>query len=583
MTKVNEPHNIPKYKRELLGSKDSITCIGNGQFGGKANGLVFIQSVILEKFDRDAFPDIQITVPKMVVLCTDIFDEFMAANDLYEIALSDSQDTRIAHAFQKAHLPSEMVGDLWSMIANVHTPLAIRSSSMLEDAIYEPFAGIYATKMIANNQLDTVSRFNKLIEAIKFVYASTYFKKAKNYFNAVSRSISDEKMAVIVQEVVGRRHGIRYYPNISGVARSYNYYPLGHASPVEGIVELALGLGRTIVDEGMSWNYSPAYPNANPPFNSINDLMKNSQNSFWAVNMGHISDYDPVRETEYLIKSNLAEADNDGVLNLLASSYDYRSDRLYPGTYGNFPRVLTFAPILQMNELPLNDLVVSLMQVSQQEVGTPIEMEFALSVDPENKNSVSFGFLQVRPMVVSSEEVDLFQCEMSGDNVLLASETVMGNGVDSTILDIVYVKPDQFRKESARDIVKELEQINSELRNAGKHYLLIGFGRWGSRDPWLGIPVEWGQISGAKVIVESTLPEINVDLSQGTHFFHNINSFQVSYFSVHHSGKYKIDWNWLSRQQISKDKQFVRHVKLKHPICVKVDGRTSRGVIQKWY
>ncbi|MBU0711963.1 PEP/pyruvate-binding domain-containing protein [bacterium] len=581
MTKVNEPHNIPKYNRELLGSKDSITCIGKGQFGGKANGLVFIQNVILEKFKHDDFTDIHISVPKMIVLCTDVFDEFMAANNLYEIALSDSADTRIAHAFQKANLPSEMVGDLWSMIANVHIPLAIRSSSMLEDAIYEPFAGIYATKMIANNQLETVTRFNKLVEAVKFVYASTYFRKAKNYFKAVNRSISEEKMAVIVQEVVGHRHGNRYYPNISGVARSYNYYPLGHASPDEGVAELALGLGRTIVDEGISWNYSPAYPHANPPFNSVNDLMKNSQNSYWAVNMGSIADYDPVKETEYLVKCNLAEAEKDGVLNLLASSYDYHSDRLYSGTFGNFPRVLTFAPVLQMNELPLNDVVKSLLQLSQQEVGTSVEMEFALSINPANNVRASLGFLQVRPMVVSADEVDITQSEMTGDDVLLASETVMGNGICTTISNIVYVKPDRFRKESARDIVKELEQINLDLRTDGKRYLLIGFGRWGSRDPWLGIPVEWGQISSAKVIVESTLPEINVDLSQGTHFFHNINSFQVSYFSVHHSGKYKIDWDWLNQQPILSDQQFVRHIQLASPIRVKVDGRSSKGVIQK--
>lgn len=582
MKDLKEPHKIPKYNRELLGSKENITCIGNGQFGGKANGLVFIQKVILKEFDNRRFPDFQIAVPKVIVLCTDIFDEFMEGNNLWDIALSDAPDDRIAHAFQKASLPSEMVGDLWSMIANVHTPLAIRSSGMLEDALYEPFAGIYTTKMIANNQLDTVTRFNKLTEAIKFVYASTYFRNAKNYLKAVNRSIAAEKMAVIVQEVVGRRHKDRYYPDISGVARSYNYYPLGHANPEEGIVELALGLGRTIVDEGVSWSYSPAYPSANPPFNSVQDLMKNSQNSFWAVNMGPIAEYDPVKETEYLVKCDLTDADGDGVLNLLASSYDYRSDRLYPGAYGKFPRALTFAPVLQMNEIPLNDAVQALLQVSQQAVGTPVEIEFALSID-QKKKYVYFGFLQVRPMVVSGEEVNISVNEMTGDNILLSSERVMGNGIIDSIYDIVYVKPERFRRESAWDIVRELEQVNADLQERGRRYLLIGFGRWGSRDPWLGIPVEWGQISGAKVIVESTLPEINVDLSQGTHFFHNINSFQVSYFSVHHSGKNKIDWEWLEQQPFSKDMQFVRHIELKSPIRVKVDGRSSKGVIEKWY
>ena len=583
MKPASEIHNIPKYNRELLGSKENITCIGKGQFGGKANGLVFIDKVILKKFPVDRYPNFSFSVPKMIVLSTEIFDEFMNLNRLWDIALSDSSDSRIAHAFNKANLPSEMVGDLWSMIANVHIPLAIRSSSMLEDAIYEPFAGVYATKMIANNQLDTTTRFNKLIEAIKYVFASTYFQNAKNYFKAVNRSIEAEKMAVIVQEVIGIRHSARYYPNVSGVARSYNYYPFGHAQPDEGIVELALGLGRTIVDDGVSWSYSPTHPAANPPVNSVGDLMKTSQNSFWAVNMGDMKEYDPLKETEYLIRCDLSDADNDSVLNLLASSYDYHSDRLYPGNFGNFPRILTFAPILQMNEIPLNDVIKRLLEHSKLEVGAPVEMEFAVSIDPKDKDHIHFGFLQVRPMVVSAEEIEISQTDMSAENVLLASEKVMGNGLINHLSDIVYIKPETFNKSLTTEIAKEVNLMNSTFRKNGKHYVLIGFGRWGSRDPWLGIPVDWGQISNAKVIIESTLPDIDVDMSQGTHFFHNINSFQVSYFSVHHTGKYNIDWKWLNEQEVIEDMQFIRHIHLKSPMRVKVDGRSGKGVIEKWY
>ncbi len=581
MAEKFERHNIPRYNRELLGSKEKITCIGKGHFGGKANGLVFIQKVLRETLNTGEFEKIQVRVPKMIVLCTDIFDEFMRINDLYGVVYSDAADDRIAHAFQKANLPSELVGDLWTMIANVHTPLAIRSSSMLEDAMYEPFAGIYATKMTSNNQFDTVTRFHKLIESIKFVYASTYFRNAKTYFKAVNHCIEEEKMAVIVQEVVGRRYDDRYYPDISGVARSYNFYPLGHAQPEEGIAELALGLGRIIVDEGISWSYSPEYPNANPPFNSVNDLMKQTQTKFWAVNMGHIHEYDPTKETEYLIRCDLDKADKDGVLCQIASSYDYQSDRLFPGAYGKFPKIVTFAPILQIEEIRLNDVIKRLLQISEEAVGTPVEMEFAVTLDPKTRGRAYFGFLQVRPMVVSSEEVNVSITDLQAEQALLASETVMGNGIIDTITDIVYVKPDQFKKESSKNIVPELEKINAELLNAGKPYLLLGFGRWGSRDPWLGIPVNWSHISGAKVIVESTLPEINVDLSQGTHFFHNINSFQVSYFSIHHAGKYPVDWNWLEQQTVVSDEQFIRHVNLNKPILVKVDGRTGRGVILK--
>lgn len=582
MPENSGPHNIPRYHRELLGSEDRITCIGRGRFGGKANGLIFIRDVLRDAFAVDEFPQIRVSVPRMIVLATDIFEEFMSLNELYEIACSDAPDERIAHAFQQANLPSELVGDLWSLIARVHRPLAIRSSGMLEDALYKPFAGVYATKMTPNNQFDTTIRFRKLIESIKFVYASTFFNKAKAYFKAVRHSIEEERMAVIVQEVVGQRYNDRFYPHISGVARSYNFYPLGHASPSEGVVELALGLGQTIVDEGISWSYSPEYPRANPPYNSIDDLMQQTQTGFWSVQMGRIPGYDPIRETEYLTKGDLEQAERDGVLRQLASSYDSSSDRIVPGAYPRLPKIINFAPLLQLEEIPLNNLVRKLLKISEEAVGTPVEMEFAVRLDDKTRDAADFGFLQVRPMVVSADEVQISPAEMTGERVLVASEAVMGNGINDSIRDVVYVDPACFHKGCAAGIVPELDQINSALLEAGQSYVLIGFGRWGSRDPWLGTPVDWGQICGARVIVEATLPEINVDLSQGTHFFHNINNFQVSYFSVHHAGKYRIDWDWLSDQSTVWKGQFVRHVRLGQALLVKVDGRSSRGVIYKW-
>jgi hypothetical protein len=433
--------------------------------------------------------------------------------------------------------------------------------------------------MIPNNQPGTDPRYNFLTEAIKYVYASTFFKDAKSYIRATRQKSEDEKMAVIIQEVVGLRHAERFYPHISGVARSYNFYPSGHANPEDGVVDLALGLGKTIVDGGMVWSFSPAYPKSVPPYSSIRELLNNSQTKFWAVNMGKPPEHDPIRETEYLLHCSLKEAEFDGTIEFLASTYVPDRDRLAVGTAHRGPRLLNFAPILQMNKLPLVDLIQKLLKICEEAVGAPVETEFAITLDNKQAAPARFGFLQVRPMVVSDEKVDLEMDELHGDSVLLASENVMGNGTRDDLVDIVYVKPETFEAKHTPRIMADLEQINLSLTNQERPYLLIGFGRWGSSDPWLGIGVNWGQIAGAKVIVEATLPDMNVELSQGSHFFHNLSSFQVTYFCVHHDRRYKIDWDWLSRQDSAAETEFVRHIRLKRPIHVKVDGRKSRGVI----
>ncbi len=570
---------ISPFNRKFFDGEEKLSAIGSGAPGGKASGLAFIEEIISEKFKREVFPEIEVAIPTMTVIKSDVFDAFMKRNNLYELEFSSMPDDLIAHKFQKADLPAEILGDLRSLIKGVNRPLAIRSSSILEDAMYEPFAGIYATKMIPNNQFDTDERFRRLVEAIKFVYASTYFKDARDYIKATTHKQEEEKMSVIIQEVVGKRHGDRFYPVLSGVARSYNFYTTGHARPEEGVVNLALGLGKTIVDGGKSWSYSPAYPRANPPYGSVGDLLKATQINFWAVNMGKPPAYDPVKETEYLIKAGLMEAEEDGCLRYIASTYHDQSDRLYPGTGYKGPRALTFAPLLSLEEIPLNNLLKTLLKISEEALGAPVEIEFAMTFEPGKRLSGKFGLLQVRPMVVSSEEVEITEKDMTGEKILLASESVLGNGIVDNILDIVYVKPESFNAKYTRKIAGEVSKINEKFLKERIPYLLIGFGRWGSSDPWLGIPVNWGQIGAAKVIVESTLLEINVDLSQGSHFFHNISSFQVSYFSLHHSGKYKIDWPWLEGQEKVEETEFLRHVRLKSPLTVRVDGRSGKGVI----
>jgi hypothetical protein len=572
---------MAEFARKFFDAEDIFTFIGRGEPGGKAQGLINILSIINTNFDFSKFRELSVSIPRMAIITTDLFDEFLKLNNLYEIAYSDESDEIIAHAFQNTTLPPVLVGDLYALIAKVKSPLAIRSSSLLEDSLDEPFAGVYATKMISNNQFDTETRFRKLLEAIKFVYASTFFRNAKDYFKTINKNITQEKMAIIIQEVVGSRHGDRFYPDISGVARSYNYYSTGYAHPEDGIVSLALGLGRTIVDEGISWDFSPAYPKASPPFNNMNELLNNTQRNFWAVNMGHIPVYDPVKETEYLVQSDLQVAEADGTLNLLTSTYDPQADLLYPGLVPAGPRVINFSPILKMNQIPLVNLITDLLEISEKAYKTAVEIEFAMVLESKGDLPARFGFLQVRPMLVTQGKIDIEFSEMKGEKTLLASENVLGNGVSEVIYNVVYVKPDTFTSQVTKTIAKEVSQINQKLVMSKEPYLLIGFGRWGSIDPWLGIPINWGQINGAKVIVEATLPEMNFDLSQGTHFFHNMVNFKVYYFSVRYSGDYQIDWQWLDSQKIIEETTYIKHIKLVHPLKVKVDGRTGKGVILK--
>lgn len=572
-------NNLPPFTRNFAAQPVPLTAMGTGGIGGKAQGLAFINDVLAQHFADSPFPGLTVTIPTMTVMTTDIFDAFMERNNLYDHVRGGVADRDIAEKFQQANLPAEILGDLRSIVNTTKNPLAIRSSSMLEDAMYEPFAGVYATKMIPNNQPSPDDRFRKLIEAIRFVYASTFFRSARNYLRMTKHPESDEKMAIIIQEVVGQQVHRRFYPHISGVARSYNFYPVGHAKREDGVVTLALGLGRTIVDGGNCWSFSPQYPRAVPPFNSIRDLIKMTQTTYWAVNVGGGTPHNPLAETEYLVEVPIAEADLDGTIKYLASTYVAQSDRLVLGTGQAGPRVLTFAPILVLNELPLTQLVKKLLKICEDAVGHPVEIEFALTLDNVKAYPARLGFLQVRPMVISDEQVTVASEELTAPNVLLASTKVMGNGVFDTIKDVVFVKPETFDSRYSLVIAQELELINKRLVDQGKPYLLIGFGRWGSSDHWLGIPVTWDQISGAKVIVETTLGSMNVEASQGSHFFHNITSFKVGYFTIHHADEHPIKWEWLAARRTVTETAYLNHVELAQPLLIKVDGRTGRGVV----
>lgn len=555
-----------------------MTRVGPGAIGGKAAGLDLVRREVLADLPPSCTDSFVIDVPRLVVLTTDVFDAFVAQNDLLSLPYADMRDDRIAHAFQQADLPPRWIGDLLALVTHVHQPLAVRSSSLLEDALEHPFAGVYATKMIPNNQQDPDRRFQLLVQAIKFVYASTFFREARAYQRSVGVAVGEEKMAVVVQEVVGGRFGDRFYPHVSGVARSWNAYPTGRATPEEGVVNLALGLGKQIVDGGLSWIYCPAWPSAPPPDAGPADRLRNSQPRFWAVNMGTPPLPDPIRETEYLSEADLATAERDGVLDALVSTYEPGSDRLRPGLQPGGPRLLDFAPILQYDVVPLNDLLRELLARGQRAAGGPVEIEFAVSL-PGGGQRPRFGFLQMRPMRIVEEAVTVTDEDLADPRVLLAATRALGNGSRDDIADVVYLRPAAFAARLTPRIAAELETFDRRLADEGRPYLLIGFGRWGSSDPWLGVPVAWSQIGGARVIVETTLPDMEPELSQGSHFFHNLISFKVLYLSLWHRAGESVAWDRLDALPARHETELIRHVRLARPLDVRVDGRHGRGVV----
>lgn len=579
--KTAENKGLSVFQRGSYESFNHFSYMGQGELGGKAHGLVRIKDA-LDPFISDLpTNEIEIGIPPLTVITTSFFDQFMAMNHLYDIVSSDMSDEKLAHHFQKAELPPLLNGDLRSLANQTHTPLAIRSSSLLEDSLESPFAGVYQTKMIPNNQSDPSLRFRKLVEAIKYIYSSTFFKNARNYMDSTGNRLESEKMAVIIQKVAGQKHTGRFYPNLSGVGRSYNFYPIGEATPEDGIVSLALGLGKTIVDGGIAWSYSPEYPRISPPFNSVNDLMKQTQKDFWAINMGPTPAYDPVKETEYLIRLDLRDAEYDNTLKYICSTYDPASDRINIGTGTKGPRIINFAPLLELDQIPLNPLLQRLLSMCETQFKSKVEIEFAMTFPGLDQKISIFSLLQIRPINITMETVTIHSRETNHEDCILNSENVLGNGIHDGIQDIVYVKPGAFNLKHSRTIAGQLEQMNNRLMKDNRSYLLIVFGRLGSGDPWLGIPVEWGQISAARAIVEGKLEDVHVDLSQGSHFFHNISNLKIFYFSLNQAETSRFDWQWLEKQETIQETDYVRHLRLSRPLKIKVDGRKKQGVIFK--
>ena len=569
---------VAEFKRERFDRYSNFARIGEGSLGGKGRGLAFIDYIIKRHPDFEDFENASVAIPKTVVLCTDIFDEFMDTNRLYQLALSDADDEVILKAFLRAKLPDRLVEDFFAFFDVVKSPIAIRSSSLLEDSHYQPFAGIYSTYMIPYLE-DKYEMLRMLSDAIKGVYASVFYKDSKAYMQATSNVIDQEKMAVILQEVVGTQYGDRYYPAISGVARSINYYPINDELAEEGTVSLALGLGKYIVDGGLTLRVCPYHPDKVLQTSEMEIALRETQTRFYALdlkNMGHNFSLD---DGFNLLKLNVKDAEDDGSLNYIASTYDPYDMVIRDGIYPGGRKLITFANILQHDVFPLARLLQLTQKYGQGEMRRPVEIEFAVNFDANKKNGV-FYLLQIRPMVDIKADLDEDLNLIPEDKIILKSENSLGHGVMDDICDIIYVKTDGYTASNNQLIAYDIEKLNKKFLDEGKHYVLVGPGRWGSSDTWLGIPVKWPNISAARIIVEAGLTNYRVDPSQGTHFFQNLTSFGVGYFTINafmNDGIYNQEY--LDSLPAVEETKYLRWVRFEKPLTVKMDGKKKLGIV----
>ena len=566
------------FQRDRFDRYSNFARIGEGSLGGKGRGLAFIDNMVKRHVEFDEFENASVAIPKTVVLCTDIFDEFMDTNGLYQVALSDASDETILKAFLHARLPERLVEDFFAFFNVVKSPIAIRSSSLLEDSHYQPFAGIYSTYMIPYLE-DKYEMLRMLSDAIKGVYASVYYKDSKAYMQATSNVIDQEKMAVILQEVVGTQYGDRFYPSISGVARSLNYYPIGDEKAEEGTVSLALGLGKYIVDGGVTLRVCPYHPTQVLQTSELEIALRETQTQFYALDLKNDGHDFSLDDGFNLLKLSVREADKDGALQFIASTYDPYDMVIRDGIYPGGRKVITFANILQHDVFPLAKILQLVQQYGQAEMRRPVEIEFAVLLNQAKKTG-TFYMLQIRPMVDVKADLSEDLNLISEDSLLLKSFNSLGHGVMEDIHDLVYVKTDGYSASNNPAIAYEIEKLNRKFLDEGKNYVLVGPGRWGSSDSWLGIPVKWPHISAARVIVEAGLTNYRVDPSQGTHFFQNLTSFGVGYFTINaymNDGIY--NQAYLNEQKAIEETNFLRHIHFEKPIKVKMDGKKKIGVV----
>lgn len=571
---------IAVFEKDRFDEFSNFARIGKGSLGGKGRGLAFLGNIVkthLELNDKTNFP---IILPKTVVLCTDIFDEFMETNNLYPIALSDVSDEEILKAFLQAELPERLDEDFLALFEAVHAPIAVRSSSLLEDSYYQPFAGIYSTYMIPD-LYDKERRLRLINDAVKSVYASVFFGDSKAYMTATQNLIDQEKMGIVLQEVVGTKYDNRYYPTMSGVARSLNFYPIGNEKAEEGVANIALGLGKYIVDGGTTLRFSPYHPNNILQMSTTDLALKDTQRQFYALDLEDVDREFSVNDGFNLLKVNVSEAINDGSLQYISSTYDPVDQVIYDGFYEGGRKIISFANILQHDLFPFAESLQKVLKVAQEEMGRAIEIEFAVNI--KNKDKAAFYLLQIRPIVQNREAITEDLSLIPDEDVILTSKNALGNGIVDDIYDIIYVKSEGFTASNNQFVAYEIEKLNKQFTELDRGYILVGPGRWGSSDHWLGIPVKWPHVSNARLLVESGLDNYRIEPSQGTHFFQNLTSFGVGYFTVNPYMKDDgiFDEAYLNAQPAVFESKYLRHVRFQSPIVVKINGRKKYGIVLK--
>jgi len=573
---------IASFDKKSFDEYLTFSRIGEGSLGGKGRGLAFVDSIIKKYNLHKKFENIQISIPRTVVITTDLFDEFMELNNLYKVGLSDIPDEEILKHFVKANLPNRLKSDLKSFVESIKKPIAIRSSSKLEDTQYQPFAGIYSTYMIPHVHGNVDATVQLVADAVKCVYASVYFGVSKTYMSATSNIIDEEKMGIILEEVCGRTYRNCYYPAISGVARSVNFYPIKPETPEDGVANIAYGLGKYIVEGGAGLRFSPKYPKKVLQLSNPEMVLRETQKTFYALNLDPKDWHPSVDDKVNILKLKINDAENDGAIKNAVSYYDIESHNITDLPVEGGKKVITFSNILNHNVFPLASVLKELLEIGQKEMNNPIEIEFAIDLDTMPGELKTFYFLQIRPVVEIDQGLEVKIENYEPKLSLVYSKQAMGNGLFQGICDFVYVKPESFKPSDNSKIAEEIEKINLMLRDEKRNYILAGPGRWGSNDPWLGIPVKWAQITEARIIIEAGLENYRIDPSQGTHFFQNLTSFRVGYMTVNpYINDGFLDSDYLAKQPVHYESKYLKVVRFNKPLIIKIDGRQNTGIILK--
>lgn len=575
---------ILDFGRSRMDMENTFIKLGSGSLGGKARGIAFFNSILSESKLVDEYPGVLVKTPLSFGICSEVFEEFMETNDLYDFTAHAASEEEIAQRFLEAELPEGIYNNLKTLVQYAQYPLAVRSSSILEDSQVLPFAGIYKTYLLPNNHPYPTTRLKQLADAVKLIYASVFYDSPKQYAKNADIRIEEEKMAVLIQELVGEHYGDLYYPVISGVAQSYNFYPYSHMKSEDGIVSLALGFGRAIVDGEQVYRYSPAYPKMNPPYSTPAEYLKKSQSTFYALNLrDSINTKLGADDNCNYSKLLLSWAEADQTLQYIGSTYSPENDCIYDTIDMSGPRLITFAPILKHDLFPLNDIVKKICKMGKQAFGCEVEIEFAVNIPKDKTRPKEFYFLQIRPMVVGKEPVQVKIESYEENKILCYSRHTIGNGVFQRIYDIIFVDPHLFDLKDTIQIAAEIGELNKQLYEEKRKCILVGFGRLGTSDRWLGIPLVWSQMSQAMVVVEADRAELQAEPSLGSHFHHNLTSLSMGYLHIKYGGNSRehINWDWLLTQPPHRQTPHVRLIRSDKPFVVKIDGKSSTGIIFK--